>query len=107
MPGLPEHHDGNSGEDDGASKSRQNANLPGAEGVAAVMGMFTGKDESDPCNAQSGSVGAHMPAIRQECHGASHRACHDFDHHGKYGQPCYPCGTPFALVVMVAEFMRM
>ena len=97
------HHERDHGQRHCAGEAAEHTDLAGAERVPPVVGVATRIGVGKGRDPESRDVGAHVPAIGQQGHGAKGRPGNDFhDHHGE-GEPDHAPGVPFAFCLNGVE----
>ena len=103
--GFGEHVKGDQSQDDGAGVTAEHAHLGRAEGVAFIGGIAPGKPVGAGGYGECGDVGAHVPAIGKEGHGAQAQPADDLDDHHEGGQPEDAAGVGFRFVEFAGELV--
>ena len=105
--GLEEHHKGDNAQGDGTGETAQHAHLPRSEGEAGVVAVLTSIAVGEKGDHKGGDMGAHMPAISQQGHGAVDAPCGDLHGHRHRREHEDVEGAPFALLVDDAEVVAV
>src|SRR5262245_41815875 len=95
--------DRDNGEDDGAGKGGEIAELSGAEGEMAVARLAAGKEIGERGNAERRRMGCHVPAVGEQRHRAEQDAGDDLADHHDRGQRDHKPGAALIAGVLCAE----